>query len=57
MKNTVTVKQLYFNLSQATLYISPFISIPIKSRFIDLQATPILPEPVVGSKTVSPSLL
>ena len=47
----------YPNLSQATLYISSSISMPINSRFIDLQETPVLPEPIVGSKTVSPSLL
>ena len=45
------------NLSHAALYISSSISIPINSLFVSLQATPILPLPIVGSRTISPSLL
>ena len=45
------------NLSQADLYISSSNSIPIKSLFISLHATPILPLPIVGSNTTSFSLL
>jgi hypothetical protein len=55
--NKKNKKEIYFSiLLTATSYISGSFSIPIKFLFIFLQATPVEPLPIVGSKTTSPSL-
>ena len=48
---------LFDTLTAQLLYPFRSLSIPIKYLFISLQAFPILPLPIVGSKTTSSSLL